>query len=383
MSLFILIPTFQRLTTLYWSLDSVLKQTLPNNNLFSKILILNNDTSDNFSDVAMVVKSVLKNNPSHNFDLVDVKQGDNSITPIKNMYGAIKENTINGDIAIIHCDDDIMLPNTLLDRYLAAKNSDLEIIVSKFLESAYFFVNDENIYLNLKNISNSEIINLNKAIADDLINYSIPFLSIYTYKISETFWDIYAQAIFWSDELPYEPKIKYPFIPFFIGLSAYNKNKLATYNTNVVIRGHLFKRNFFNFPNVVTEYVNAGIILLTGESVLRNLELKKNSDFDNLRFDFKKTVDSFILLTLFKRDGVKFMELLYLFKTTNRVLTLKTFIKNINSKSLRNLFNNIIFDTRYIKKYIFGWGIKFSKNNFSKVYTKNLLNEINDRNSNI
>lgn len=383
MSLLILIPTFQRLTTLYWSLDSVLKQTLPNDNLYSKILILNNDSSDNFNDVSKVVTSALKNNPSHNFDLVDIKQGDNSVTPIKNIYGAIKENTISDDIAIIHCDDDIMLPNTLLNRYLAAKTSDFEIIVSKFLESAYFFVNDENIYLNLKNISNPKIINLNKAIADDLINYSIPFLSIYTYKTSKTFWEIYEQAIFWSDEMPYEPKIKYPFIPFFIGLSAYNKNKLATYNTDVVIRGHLFKRNFFKFPTVVTEYVNAGIILLTGESVLRNRELNKNIDFDNLRLDFKKTVDAFILQTLFKRGGVKFIELLYLFKTTNRALSLKTYILNITFKSLRNLFNNIIFDTRYIKKYIFGWGIKFSKNNFSKVYSNNFLNEINDRNSNI
>ena len=145
MSLLILIPTFQRLTTLYWSLDSVLKQTLPNDNFYSKILILNNDTSDNYNDVSKVVRSVLKNNPAHNFDLVDIKQGDNSVTPIKNIYGAIKENTINGDIAIIHCDDDIMLPNTLLNRYLVAKTSDFEIIVSKFLESAYFFVKDENI----------------------------------------------------------------------------------------------------------------------------------------------------------------------------------------------------------------------------------------------
>ena len=235
----------------------------------------------------------------------------------------------------------------------------------------------------MKNISISEVTNLNKAISDDLINYSIPFLSIYTYKISNSFWEIYEQSIFWSDEMPYEPKIKYPFIPFFIGLSAYNKNKLATYNTEVVIRGHLFERNFLKFPKVVTEYVNAGIILLTGESVLRNLDLNKNSDFDNLRLDFKKTVDSFILQTLFKRGGIKFIELLYLFKTTNRDLSLKTYINNINFKSLRNLFNNIIFDTRYVKKYFFGWGIKFSKNQFSKIYSNNFFSEINNRNSNI
>jgi len=381
MSLLILIPTFQRLTTLYWSLDSVLKQNLPKTDLFSKIIILNNDTSYNFEEVSKVVMSVVRDNPTHNFNLI--KQGDNSLSPIKNIYGTIKENTKNDDVAIIHCDDDIMLPNTLLNRYLTAKTSDFDIIVSKFLESAYFFENDENIYLNLKNIRNPEIINLNKAIADDLINYSIPFLSIYTYKTSEIFWEIYEQAIFWSDEMPYEPKIKYPFVPFFIGLSAYNKNKLATYNTDVVIRGHLFKRNLFKFPIVVTEYVNAGIILLTGESVLRNIELKKNNDFDNLRLDFKKTVDSFILQTLFKRGGIKFIDLLFLFKTTNRSLSLKTYLININLRSLRNLFNNIIFDTRYIKKYIFGWGIKFNKNNYSKVYPNNFLNEINDRNSNL
>ena len=152
MLLTIAIPTYNRSAKLDETLNRLFKLIIDSK--FKKEIILfvsnngsNDDTSDNFNDVSKVVSSVLKNNPSHNFDLVDIKQGDNSVTPIKNIYGAIKENTINSDIAIIHCDDDLMLPNTLLNRYLAAKTSDFEIIVSKFLESAYFFENDENIYL--------------------------------------------------------------------------------------------------------------------------------------------------------------------------------------------------------------------------------------------
>lgn len=366
MALLILIPTFQRPTSLYWSIDSVLKQNLQKNVLNSKIIILNNDSEKTLLEVSCIIDKVVKNNPTHTFDSIEVIQGDSNVNPIKNIFGIIKENTISNDVSIIHCDDDIMLPDTLYDRYLKTISSDFEIIISQFVESVYFFINDENIYLNLNSKNHLIDETFNKAVTNDLINYSIPFLSVYTYKISETFWEIYDQTISWADDMPYEPKIKYPFIPFYIGLSAYNKNKLATYNRVVVIRGHLFKLNFFYFPSVVTEYVNAGIILLTGESVLRNKDLIFNKDFDQLRSDFKSTVDNFILQTLFKRGGVRFNELYYLFKTTNRRLNIKTYISNINFNSLRNLFNNVIFDTRYFKNFFIGWGIRLNRVQFYK-----------------
>lgn len=357
MSLVIFIPTFKRPSTLLWSLDSVLKQKFINQ-FDRKIIIINNDFESKI-DVDNSVKLAINNNLEHQFSEINVIQGNPSIPSIKNLYGIINNYTTEEDIGIIHCDDDIMLPNTLYDRYNSAINSKYDVLISKAIGTAYFFEGKEYVCFNEFNKVyeiNDEI--YTEAISEDLINYSIPFLSVYTFKSNSEFWKLYNQAIAWSDEMPYSPRIKYPFVPFFLGLAAFKNKKLACCDKNIVIRGQLFKFNLFNLPVVVTEYANTGIILLTGLSVLMSNDLRLDPNFDKIRQDFKKNVDDFVLQTLFKRDGVKFIELKYLFESTSIPMNVLNFISKIKLKTLRNLFNNLIFDTRYIKTSINGWGPK-------------------------
>ena len=372
MSLIIFIPTFQRPKTLMWSLDSVLKQNF-NKEYFKKIYIINNDI-DTKVDVENCVETCMKNNHTNNFDSIEILQGDNSIPGTKNLYGIIKSNSSNEDVAIIHCDDDIMLPDTLDYRYFAALNSNFDWLIAKAIGTAFFFTGQDNVYFNdFDKVHKQENISYQEATVETLTNYSIPFLSVYTFKTNKGFWNLYDQAINWSDAMPYEPRIKYPFVPFFIGLAAYKDRNLACSDTHIVIRGQLFKLNRISLPIVVTEYANTGIVLLTGLSVLMNRDLINDSNFDNIRIEFKKNTDDFLLQTLFKRDGVKFNELKYLFETTNTSMNSFNFIKKINFKTLRNLFNNLIFDTRFIMTSLKGWG---EKSTITEFWNK-LQNKIN------
>ncbi len=363
MSLVIFVPTFKRPTTLLWSLDSVLKQKF-NTDFQRRIIVINND-HETKTEVEKTVAAVTKNNPSHQFAEIIVIQGNTSMPAIKNIYGTIRNLTKEEDIAIIHCDDDIMLPKTLSERYYFATTSKQDVLIAKAIGTAYFFENKNYVcFTGFKKVFENKSNKYFPAISDDLTNYSIPFLSVYTFKTTIGFWKLYDQAIGWSDEMPYHPRIKYPFVPFFIGLSAFKNKNLSCSDTNIVIRGQLFKFNKINLPVIITEYANTGIILLTGLSALMNKDLANDKDYNKIREDFKNNVDDFVLQTLFRRDGVKFNELKYLFETTSTPLNLVNFITKINIKTLRNLFNNLILDTRYIKTNIKGWGEKNSLKSF-------------------
>ena len=364
MALVIFIPTFQRPSVLVWSLDSVLKQSFINDQFEKKIIVINNDFQTK-NKVDEAVKLALSYNPLNSFNEINIIQGNSDLPGTLNLYGIIKHNTSEEDVAIIHCDDDIMLPQTLFDRYMSTMNSSKDLLIAKAIGTAYFFENKDYVCFNKFNLvienRKNEYIN---AVSDDLIKYSIPFLSAYTFKTNSGFWNSYNEAIRWSDALPYEPKIKYPFVPFFIGLSAFKNKNLACSNTNIVIRGQVFKFNKFKLPIVVTEYANTGIILLTGLSVLMNSDLYKENDFDNIRLEFRKNVDEYLLQTLFKRQGVKFSQLEYLFETTSTPKNIFKIISKIKLKTLRNLFDNLIFDTRYLKTNYKGWGPQITIESF-------------------
>ena len=371
MKLIVLIPTFKRPATLYWSLKSVLTQQFEQVNLMKSIYILNNDP-DTKVEVDLVVNNLLEEFSNHEFDLVKISQGDLTLPTIKKIYSFIHSISDPNDIVIIHGDDDIMLDNTLYNRFKAAVNSNECVTISKAIGTCYFINNKDGIFIDSikTNISKSTKIEFFKAINSDLTDYSIPFFSVYNHKIGHDFWEIYKQAIFWADELPFLPNIKYPFVPFFIGLSAYLNNHLSTSNSVVVIRGQYIRNNRILPPSVITEYANTGIIMLTGLAILRNSTLINNKDYDKIRFEFEKNANDFLLQTFFKRDGMSLKELKLLFALAKIKFSFQSVFRNINLVSLRNLFNNIFFDTKYIKKKFVGWGHETSNIEFWNLLKK-------------
>jgi glycosyltransferase involved in cell wall biosynthesis len=364
MRLIILIPTYQRPSTLIWSLQSVIRQKFANSNFTKKIIILNNDP-DYKTQVDQSVKQVVTNNPDHEFDAIEIIQGNTAISTIKGVYDNLKAITENGDIAIIHGDDDIMLPNSLLFRYNSALASKLNVFIVNCLWSCFFVKQKAEIFLDT--IDNpyepAKPYQYSLPNSDEVASYALPFISIYTYKISDEFWSIYDLAIQWSDQLPFEPRIKYPFIPFYIGLAAYHTNQLGVANVNMAIRGQLFSKRFFLPPLTVTEYANGGIILLTGLAVLNNNTLKNNPDFHLLRKNHREATRNHIFQSFARRDGLSIAQLFSLYRIAEPAFTLKEFTTSIILKNCRQLFNNILF-TANLKRWFVGWGKETSIQEF-------------------
>jgi len=289
--------------------------------------------------------------------LIQIIQGDESVVSIKRWFSNIKKFTSDEDIAIIHGDDDIMLPNSLLYRYQEAIKCNKTVFIGSALWSAYFLKSKSGIFIDglIQPYDSPNTIKFESASGNELLKFPLPFISVYTYKINQKFWTVFDTALSWSDALPYEPKIKYPYVPFYIGLAAQYQNELAVANANLVIRGQLFQLRQLLPPLTVTEYANGGIISLCGLAVLNNETLKRNSDFDSIRNNHRELTKKYVLLSLSRRDGVSLPDLFKLYKLSKAKFRFNEFSITIILMNFRYLFDNIFFTTN-LKRWFTGWG---------------------------
>lgn len=367
MAVVVLIPTFQRPETLQWSLQSVLMQDTSKieHNEELRVVILNNDISTK-QLVEDAVNKVLDNVGKGSFKSVLIVHRDISLG-VFNFYKGIAENTCDGDIAFLHGDDDIMLQGSLVKRYIVARESNSAFNIVKAAPRMFFFKNDNNIFVDsLNTVTSTKLSTEPKwqwATKYDLDDYSLPFVSIYCYKIGPEFWACYKQALKWADALSLESKIRHPFLPFYIGLSAFINKQLTVFPDVLVRRGQLLKRRSFFPPRVVTEYANTGIILQTGLAVLNNEELGSVMELDDFRASFRRATAEYLFFSLFKRDGVSLSQLKVLYRLTKlRWWSRELLIRIMFSTGSKIIIN--VCGLTNLRNRLSGWGHRLSPEDF-------------------
>jgi len=370
MAVVVLLPTFQRPETLQWSLQSVLLQDTSkiDSNEELRIVILNNDISTK-KLVEDVVKKVLNIVGKGSFKSILIVHRDPPLLGVFNFYQGVAENTRDGDIAFLHGDDDIMLPGSLVKRYLVARESDSAFNIAKTTGKMFFFKKDRNIYLDSKNAIVATKISpkWRWATKDDLVDYSLPFVSAYCYKIGPEFWACYKQAMKWADALPLEPKIRFPFFPFYMGLSAGINKQLAVIPEVLVRRGQLLQTRGLLPPRAVTEYANTGIILQTGLAVLNNEELGAIIELDDLRASVRKATTEYLFFSLFKRDGVSFSQLKNLYRLTKMRWWSRELLFRIMFSTGSKIIKKVCGLTN-LRNRLSGWGHRLSPEDFWAIW---------------
>jgi len=370
MSLVVFIPTFQRPEALQWSLQSVLLQDThqidPNEEL--RIVILNNDIST-IQLVEDAVKKSLDILGENCFNNISIVHRNPQLLGVLNFYNGISENTTEGDIAILHGDDDIMLQGSLVKRYIVAKESMSSFNISKTSGKIYLFKNDRNIYLSSKEALIGKDISpkWHWTSKDDLVDYSLPFVSAYCYKIGPEFWSCYNQAKKWADDLPLEPKIRLPFLPFYIGLSAWINKQLVVIPEELVLRGQLLQSRGIFPPRIVTEYANTGIILQTGLAVLNNEDLGSIMELDDLRASIRRFAAEYLFFSLFKRDGVSFSQLKHLYHLSKIRWWSRELLFSIMFSTPSKIIKNVC-GLRHLRNRLSGWGHQLSPEDFWAIW---------------
>lgn len=368
MALVILLPTYQRPETLQWSLESVLRQNVSKISEKRRIVILNNDVATR-SLVEKSVVTALRNVVGNEFNNVDVVQRDPPLLGVFNLYKGMEEFTRSGDIAIIHGDDDLMLQNSLAERYLIAKASPFALSITKATGGCYFFRDSKNIHIN--DINTLTPLSLSSewrcASKGDLIDYCLPFVSAYTCKVGREFWSIYEQALGWAKALPLEDKIRLPFLPFYIGVSAWKNAQLIVIPKMLIKRGQFLQLHGISPPRVITEYANTGIILQTGLAVLNNEDLGTISELNDLRKDFRNATLEHLLSSLFRRDGVSLSQLAFLYRQTKINWCSKELFLPIIHKNIRSLIRKG-FGLSNLRNRMSGWGEELSPGDFWHIW---------------
>ena len=361
MAVVVIIPTYQRPETLFWSLKSVLLQKFSDNKLYEcRIVVLNNDLSTKLK-VTEAVNKALATVGKGVFESVHLYHRNPPLSATENFYRGISEHTVNGDVAFIHGDDDIMRQGSLEKRARILDSNDVAFLLTKSSGKVYFFKNQKNIYVSSekyeKHISSEEapVLNCRVAVKEDLLNYSIPFVSTYGYKIGDEFWNCCREAYRWADALPFERKIRHPFLPFYMGLSAWKNGQLLVCPENMVMRGQLLRSRGVLPPKVVTEYANTGIILLTGLAVLNNSHLSAFAELDDLRRAFRKNIAEYIGSAFYKRDGVSLKKLFTLINLSNLKLSSEGLVLRAVYGNGKRLFTTML-GLSNIRNRIRGWG---------------------------
>lgn len=361
MAVVVIIPTYQRPETLFWSLKSVLLQKFSDNNQSERrIVVLNNDVSTKLQ-VTEVVDRALSLVGRGVFESVLLFHRDPPISGVENFYRGISEHTRNGDIAFIHGDDDIMCQGSLEKRAGMLESHDAAFLITKSSGRVFFFENQENIFISSEkherhiSAEESSIPQCRLAVKEDLLNYSIPFVSAYGYKIGNEFWNCYREAYRWADALSFEPKIRHPFIPFYMGISAWKNGQLIVCPENMVMRGQLLQSRGVLPPKVVTEYANTGIILLTGLAVLNNSDLSVYQELNDLRRVFSINAAEYIASAFYRRDGVSLEKLFALINLSNLKLNSKDLVLRAVYGNGKRIFAAML-GLSNLRSRIRGWG---------------------------
>ncbi len=336
MSLVVILPTFQRPDSLVYSIKSVLNQKLNLPGVQKILHILNNDKNSQV-EVDNAVEMAVKDVKDHQFDKIIVEHltADSKIQlSLFRMMDAIKNHTVDGDVAIIHGDDDIMLRGSLLDRYSRIIKDENCVSISKYFNGLNFIRGYDGVDLSPISIDEPKPLHNEKFGKADLLNYGLPFISAYTYKINEKFWMVYKQALAWASETPIKHDAKFLFIPFYIGLSAWKSNQLSSANVYEVIRGRVFLSRKYLPPVVITQPDSPAIVNLTGLAVLKNSDLLDRPDLDDLRMVFSRNISGIVWSIVLTINKISLRDI-------NNLLKIAGVSVLLNSFSFVNILKNV------------------------------------------
>jgi len=266
-------------------------------------------------------------------------------------------------VVIIHGDDDIMLHGSLLNRYSRIIKDDHCVNISKYFDGLSFIRGYKGVNLQSIVVENANIIKNNAFKKNDLVNYGLPFISAYTYKINDNFWKVYNQALSWADDTPIKHDAKYLFLPFYIGLSAFKNAELSSSNLCELIRGRVFLTRKYLPPIVITHPDNPAVVNLTGMYVLRNSSLIGLRDLDDLRVVFTNNISGIVWSVIFALNQISLIEVYRLLKTSGFSILIKSFsIKNISS-NIKLIFH-MLFNISNIGFWVRGFQHKISSTSF-------------------
>lgn len=264
------IPTFNRLGRLEWTLRSLLQARMPQGDPL-RVCIANN-APGTAGQVADVVEKARAMPGAASAEWTYLNRGT-TLPPVKNWYSAIEEQSREGETVFLHGDDDLLLAGGVAARRDAAVSSGADILMSRSLHSLYFLPGDKSVYPSFGLPGTDLSGEVSSLRWEEIDGWGPAFIGNHCYRYTRKFREALKLSFEWCDSqewldwstralmLPY-------YLPFAVKLCGGN---LSGLEKNCVIRGTGIEESL-KAPFGVPTW-NPGFISLCATGVMNNPEL--------------------------------------------------------------------------------------------------------------
>jgi len=129
----VVIPTYRRIATLKWVLQSLVQCRTESIREPIRVLVVNNHPSAS-KEITRVVSDFTS---EKRFEWSIICR-EKTLPPVQNWYSAICENALPDEVVFLHGDDDIFCPWSLEDRYEAICSESADVLLSKSADRILF-----------------------------------------------------------------------------------------------------------------------------------------------------------------------------------------------------------------------------------------------------
>lgn len=273
----VFIPTYKRLNSLQAVLYSLLKAELPDISFSYQCYILNNYPANK----ALVDQVAANAKENSGVWVINVIHRVETIPPIKNWYGAITEYTNDGEIAFLHGDDDIFMPDSISFRVNSILQHEADLLLTTQAGDLFFY--DASTLISIDNCQFYSTDPTIKQVSWQDNKWPAIFIGNNIYRMTPSLRAALIKAMGWceaQDWLSFDNRtLMYPiYIPLAIILLG---GKVISSEKNCVIRGMNIEETRAALWG--TPGWNSGFLHLAYMGVLNNSDLRSIKALDSDR----------------------------------------------------------------------------------------------------
>lgn len=294
----IIIPAYKKIKELSYTLLSLLQCQRPNTKDPLRIAIVNNYPPHR-DLIEQEVEKIRKHQDSIHWEW-EIVHRSKTLVPTENFFNAVKELAHENEIFLVHGDDDLFLPWSIVSRVEAIEQTRSDLILSRTAHSLWYLEKDDMVYFGGQMPKYSREIKPKNLQWDEINGWGPVFMGNVCYRYSKSFKEGLEKSYEWFNEQHWidfntRSSMIFYYIPFavkFVG------GRISGIDQVCVVRGNRLADKVHEPYEAV---VNPGFISLCAYGILNNKDLGTITELDNTRSFVSKYIAEWLITFYFDR----------------------------------------------------------------------------------
>lgn len=317
----ILLPTYKRTQILSCVISSILNCDVVGIDERILILVVNN----NFNDRSIINDIIENTQINYPFSCKVIHQ-EKKMVAVESWFQVIFENAYENEIIVMNGDDDIVLPQKLIDAVYSFSSSGADMIVTDYYQRLYFSKNCKKFVVLGDDFKQFNDNNLRLIDFDFSPDHVLPasFVSAHIYKNTEAFKKGYHQAIYWCKTQEWAPwSFASGLLPTWLSFAINSQGgKVCKLQKKTVLRGQLteellkqeysdggstvfYSILYYQMFNSQSLHKNSNLLRLNSDVCMNSIKSRI------LDFMFTKSVNRIVKQNALKNSQLSFFRLIF------------------------------------------------------------------------